>query len=129
MIHRFLLGKEERLNKKLIIQKLFNEGKVIKAFPLRFLVLSNTKQVEKPVQILISVPKKNFKNAVQRNLLKRRIKEAYRQNKNELHEILSTNNIQIALGIVYISDKISEYNVIEKKISRALAEIGAFLSE
>ncbi len=129
MIQRFFFRKEERLNRKIIIQRLFDEGKIIKVFPLRIIVLQHTEQVDSPVQILISVPKKTFKNAVQRNLLKRRIREAYRLNKHEMYKILVKQNIQIAIGVVYVGDNLSDFGLIEKKIKQAFIEINTILSE
>ena len=129
MVQRFFLKKDERLNKKIIIQRLFKEGKIIKAFPLRIFVLSHSEHVESSVQVLIAVPKKNFKSAVHRNLLKRRIREAYRLNKHELYDTLAVKDIQIALGIVYVGEKISDYWLIEKKIKQSLSEIMATLFE
>ncbi len=129
MIQRFFFRKEERLNRKIIIQRLFDEGKIIKVFPLRIIVLQHTEQVDSPVQILISVPKKTFKNAVQRNLLKRRIREAYRLNKHEMYKILVKQNIQIAIGVVYVGDNLSDFGLIEKKIKQAFIKINTILSE
>ena len=76
-------SKSERLCSKIAIEKLVEEGKSFHLSPFKISWLSNTEE-SVPVQILISVPKRTFKRAVYRNLLKRRIREAYRKNKQSL---------------------------------------------
>ena len=78
----YTLGKKERLNSKTLIERLFLGGsKSFPAFPLRVVYMS-VEPVEEDMaaaSILISVPKKRFKRAVKRNLVKRQVREAYRE--------------------------------------------------
>ncbi len=66
-----------------------------------------------PVQVLINVSQHNFRKAVDRNLLKRRMRETYRKNKHQLYEPLTLNKKQYALSLVYIGKNIANYQDIE----------------
>jgi ribonuclease P protein component len=76
--------KEERLYKEKIIQELFEKGSSFYLYPFKVYFMPNPDQHATTHQVLISVSKKNFKKAVDRNSIKRRIREAYRLNKNLL---------------------------------------------
>ena len=110
-------SKAERLCSKIIINDVFETGKTIQvaAFKLYWL---NVETQSAPMQILISVPKRNFKRAVDRNLLKRRIREAYRTNKLVLNENLKSK--YYALMLVYTGKTILEYKEIEERIIELL---------
>ena len=81
---KFTFKKEERLFKEKIIQELFDKGSSFYLYPFKVFFLLNRDRQYPYHQILISVLKKNFKKAVDRNLIKRRIREGYRLNKNQL---------------------------------------------
>lgn len=78
---KFRFRKEERLTKEKDIQELFSKGSSFYLFPFRVIALACDKPPETPHQVLVSVSKKNFRHAVDRNLIKRRMREAYRLNK------------------------------------------------
>jgi ribonuclease P protein component len=73
--------------------------------------------------IMVSVPKKRFKRAVKRNLLKRRIREAYRLNKMALTEVLNSKELQMHIAFNYVSDEVMDYEQIEKKMKVALQRL------
>ena len=81
---KFTFKKEERLSKEKIIQELFDKGSSFYSYPFRVYFMQNQDSASTVHQVLISVSKKNFKKSVDRNLIKRRIREAYRLNKNLL---------------------------------------------
>lgn len=116
--------KAERLNSKILIEKLFQGANSFQSFPFKVLWLVNEKdEVDSSAQILISVPKKKFKSAVQRNKIRRRIKEAYRKKKAELYKFLKTKNRNIALILIYIAPNEIEYKEIEEKINVTLERL------
>jgi len=74
-------------------------------------------------QVLISVPKKNFKRAVDRNKIKRLIRESYRVNKFLLYSSLERNNKQLAIGILYTSKIMEPFSLIQEKIIAVLTKL------
>jgi len=108
--------KEERLCSKKIIEDLFRGGRSFVIEPLRVVWLEQKLSCESPAQILISVPLHKFKRAVDRNKIKRLLKEAYRKNKNLLYQFLNENHKQCVFSLFYISNEIVSYSEIESKI-------------
>lgn len=103
-------SRHERLKSRKLIGRLFKDGHSYVAYPLRVLWLpaDETAQAavgfgDAPAQLAISVPKRAFKSAVERNRLKRRIREAYRLNKSAWYEKLNAGDQRIALMLVYIA--------------------------
>ncbi len=78
---RNTLRKDERLFERKAIETLFNEGRSYMVAPIRVLWIRNKKESTIPVRAAFSAPSKVFKRAVDRNLIKRQMREAYRKNK------------------------------------------------
>lgn len=117
-------GKEYKLCSKKIIERLFKDGKRLSSFPFGltygYEVLPNE---EIPFQIVISVPKRNFKRAHDRNRIKRLMKECLRKNKHILEDFLtreSNKNRQMALFLVYRFNEELDYETIMRKMSKLL---------
>src|SRR5689334_13993363 len=108
-------NKAERLSKKKLIQELFNKGSSFYLHPFKVLFLKSTDSVN---QILISVPKSNFKRAVDRNSIKRRIREGYRLNKS----VLTSDNFFL-IAYIYSAKEILPSAVIHQKIISSLKKI------
>ncbi|MBL7890068.1 MAG: ribonuclease P protein component [Bacteroidia bacterium] len=113
--------KTERLSSKLLIDKLVEKGKSFNNSPFKF-VWIELEESATPVQFLISVPKRNFKRAVDRNKLKRRSREAYRKNKADML-IKQLGEKKICLMLVYIAKEKLEYIEIEQKIKEGLQRL------
>ncbi len=110
------------MHRKKLIDKLFIKGKSFMAFPLRVQYLLVERVDDVSVQILVSVPKKRFKRAVDRNLLKRRIKEAYRLNKQTLLlEIAEDKTLLIVC--IYSTNEILPYEVIAKAMTKGIGKL------
>ncbi len=122
---RYTLRKAERVNSKTVIDKLFGGGnKSFASFPLRAVYMYTTpEESESEVSILISVPKKRFKRAVKRNLVKRQIREAYRKNKHILIDALSLKEKRLILAFIWIDNSIHSSSYIEERVKRILLHI------
>jgi ribonuclease P protein component len=100
------LKKRERMVSQKLIDTLFGGGcsQSMAAFPLRAVYIKKERaQGEAPVQMLVSVPKKRFKHAVDRNRVKRQVREAFRQHKELLYEALAEHE-QLLLAFIWLSD-------------------------
>ena len=124
MEKKFGFPKEEHLTSKLIIDKLYKEGASVVSFPLRAVFIPLEPQEKQPTAaILINVAKKRFRHAVDRNLLKRRIREAYRLNKSPFIEELGAMKKNMAVAILYIDNRHSSTEYLKKKMVKLLAAI------
>jgi ribonuclease P protein component len=108
--------KDERLCRKILIKKLFAEGEKQYYYPFRYLSLKSELPTAFPVQLLISVPKSLYRHAVDRNRVKRLIREAYRKNKFILYEPLMERHEQMLLCITYTSREILPQAEMTRKI-------------
>ena len=120
----YTFKKEERLCNKKLIDELFHNGSSFLCYPYRVSWLAVEENAEFPVQVLIAVPKKRYKRAVDRNLVKRRIREAYRLSKQQyLYDILTAGNKKIVFSVGYIGKEIEPYPVMEKKMLKLLKQL------
>ena len=108
--------KEERLNSRKVIQDLYDTGKPFNSKCFRVFWKNASHPETSPAKILISVSKKNFKRAVDRNRIKRLIREAYRKNKKILFDALNTGNKKIVFALSYIAKEELTFEEIEIKI-------------
>lgn len=121
---RFSFPKAEHLKSKSIIENLYSNGSSVTAYPLRAVFITlPTKEEQPTAQILINVAKKRFKHAVDRNLIKRRIREAYRLNKHILTEELEREGKKIAVAILYIDNKHNSTQFLKRKMQKLLGNI------
>jgi ribonuclease P protein component len=113
---RQTFSKDERLTRKYLIGLLYKEGSSFFIHPFRVSWLIQEIPSPKPVQILIAIPKQNYKKSVERNLLKRRIREAYRKNKYILYDVLEPRHLTMILAITYAAKEIVSSAVVHEKI-------------
>ena len=123
-MHKNTFPLKEHLKSKRIIEKVYTEGKSVTSFPLRAVFLELTPEEQEPTAaILINVAKRRFRHAVDRNLLKRRIREAYRTGKHEFIDTLNNDNCKMAVAIMYIDTKKSSTEYLCKKMNKLLQGI------
>lgn len=119
----FTLHKEERLCSQKLIEDLFTSGESFLSYPLKVVFLKNEAPQPYPVLAAFTVSKRNFKRAVKRNLLKRRMREAYRLHKPEFYAELTAKELHLAIMFVYIGKDIAEYARIEKGMISAFKKV------
>lgn len=126
MQSRHTFRKAERLCSKKHIEALFaGDNRSLTAYPLRavYTETENEKIVNcKSLSLLISVSKRHFKHAVDRNRAKRLIREAYRLNKGLLLDHLPEDT-QLDLAFIWMSDKLCDYAIVEAKMKTILQRI------
>jgi ribonuclease P protein component len=124
---QFTLGKTERLKSRKLIEQLFNEGKSFSVSPYRVFYLINPIPVTPDkmidIQFGVGVSGKNIKKAVDRNRVKRLIKEAYRLQKKELGEILKKKNLRLNIFLVYNSKELPDFNTAKEKLNVILNKL------
>lgn len=120
----YTFKKEERLCNKKLIDGLFHNGSSFLCYPYKASWMFADGEQEFPVQIVFSVAKKRYKRAVDRNLVKRRMREAYRLNKQaQLYDVLNGAGKKLVLSISYIGKEISPYEFFEKKMLKLLTQL------
>ena len=119
---RYTLTSSERVKSKKLAEELFKKGSSFFVYPfiVRQTIISEDLIQKKAAktQLLIAIPKKKIRKAVHRNLLKRRVREAYRLHKYILWDELK--NKKIAFSLVYVAKTTLNYDIIEEKIKTIL---------
>jgi ribonuclease P protein component len=116
----FSLKKREILRSKKSIKELFDNGSSFFLYPFKVQHITNPDS--KNNQVLFSVSKRNFKKAVDRNLLRRRIREAYRLHKSLL-VAEEKESFSISIALIYISKFKLPYEEIENKLKQVLVRL------
>lgn len=133
----YTFRKDEKLRHTRLVETLFNRGGSLYDFPLRAAWLRiDQSELEKsfkaglppeigPVQMLVTVPKRKLRHAVDRVKMRRRIREAYRLNRLPLKTAVAAddNGGTLCLAFIYIADKLLPYALVESKMKRILAKV------
>ncbi len=126
---RFTLSKEERICSKKLINELFTgNGRSMTAFPLRAVFMKRTIVDDQPrAAMLVSVPKRYFKHAVDRNRVKRQVREAFRRNKSIITQNLTDDHEAVAMAFVWLTDEKFPSSEVENRMVRLLTRISECL--
>lgn len=116
--HNYGLPRAERLRGRASVSKLFDEGESGFVFPIKYLFTKGS-DCTAPTSVLFTVPKRYHKRANKRNLLRRRMKEAYRLNKSLLGDAQQGLNI----ALIYTTKELHDYRRISHAITKVLNQI------
>jgi len=126
------LNKLERLKGHTKIRSVFNAGEKFKVFPLTVFYLFEDRtalaQISSPLKMGVAVGTRNFKKAVDRNLLKRRIREAYRIQNTALKQQVLSSPFELSLFYIYGDNQIHEYANISMAIKKSLDKLQDLLT-
>lgn len=110
-------SKEEKLKSRKLIGTLFEEGKSISKYPLKLIYLRTDLPMDVKIQAGVTVPKRKFKSAVDRNRIKRLLREGYRLNKPTLFNNIEGN---FAFLFLYLGKEMPSFEVVEKNMNHIL---------
>lgn len=113
----FSYSKKDKLKGKKRIEQLFAKGSSLAVYPLRIVYLKIDAEEEVDYKVGVTVSKKYFKKAVDRNQIKRLIREAYRLHRNDY---FNNNSASFALMILYLGKDMPDFISIEKKMKALL---------
>ncbi len=110
-------GKDYKLCSRKLIEDVFKKGSSVKAFPLKLIYIEHEQMTgTKPFQIAISVPKRNFRSAVDRNYIKRLLREVIRKNKILIEPYLIEHHKKLALFLIFGDKQMPELQFLDKRI-------------
>jgi ribonuclease P protein component len=121
---KYSLNIQERLKSQIHIKDLFTTSSSFGKRPLRF--LWNVKEVAKDAsicKIVVAVPKRNIKNAVDRNRIRRMIKESYRVNKTDILSFFNERNMECHLGILFVGKSMVTFENINEAMCNLLEKL------
>ena len=122
---RNTLRKHDKLKSSLEIEALYHENQFVVAYPLKcYYSFSETTENSCLIRAAFAVPKKTFKHAIDRNTLKRRMREAYRLNYRKIfEEFITQNDKQLKLFFIYVGKEIFDYENIERSMQKNLVNL------
>ena len=123
----FTFKKAEKLCSKKDIELLYKSGSSKTFYPLKIFWKVNKFESGYPARLLITVPKRLYKRAVDRNLMKRRIRESYRLAKPNLYAELMKKEIQLDVLIMYVGKEKEEFIVVQKSLETALIKLSEMI--
>jgi ribonuclease P protein component len=131
MAKQYGFSKKERLKSRKVIDDLFVSGKGFTIFPLRVTYKYETETRSPGIEAAISVSKRHFKKAVDRNRIKRLLREAYRLQKNELVKTANQEGKKGYVFFMYTDKEMPSYDVIKQAMDHCIKKLGqrAILNE
>ena len=126
---RHTFPKREHLVGNTTISELFTNGDSFSAYPFRVFFYKHTKENVAPIRLLISVPKKHQRHAVDRNRIKRLAREGYRLNKSILTDFMTDKDYKLNIAVVYLKDELESFDVVENSMQKMMNKLIKKLTE
>jgi len=127
---RYTFPKSEKLKSRKAIEQLFTTGKSFSNFPFRIVYLfTANEKIKTGVQAGFSVSTRNFKNATDRNRIKRLIREAYRLQKHALAAAVAASGKKLFLFFIFTGNELPDYDLIFEKTGSALKRLKKITDE
>ena len=128
MSSRFTLGKDERLKRRKIIEQLFSKGKDMHVYPFRVHYMPGTEPAN-PLQAGFTVSSRHFKKSVDRNRIKRLMREAWRLQKNALQEKLAADHKRLVVFLIYTGKGLPAWETVCEKVNVILNKLSGIADE
>ena len=112
------LLKSDRLTSRVAISEIYDKGKHLNDYPFKIVLLKETGKAE--LKVVFSVPKRKFKRAVDRNQIKRKLREAYRKHKHDCQKAIESQNTRVSLFLIYLGKEIPQSEIVDDKINLLL---------
>ena len=119
----FKFPKKQKLCSETVIKEMFSNGKSFTTSAVRLVWKEDNNEDEVTVKSIIVVPKKKIRLAVKRNIIRRRMKEAYRLHKIELENMLKDKKLQLSIAMIYQNENILPYKTMEEEIKLILERL------
>ena len=114
---------KEKLKSRKLLDQLFTKGRSFSVFPVKVFYMPLPATADHPVKAGVGVSAKHFRKAVDRNRIKRLLRECYRLNKQPLYATVATKQKQLAVFFLYIGKEIPEYPLLNEKMLAALQKL------
>ncbi len=115
------LSKSDRLTNAVIISQVYDKGRHLNDYPFKVVWLKEVGEIG--LKVVFSVPKRKFKRAVDRNQIKRQLREAYRKYKHESQKAAENKNIRVSLFLIYLGKDIPQFEIVDDKINVLLKRL------
>ena len=129
MAKTFTYNKKEKLKSRKQLDALFSKGRTFLLFPVKVFYMLPETPLDHTVKAGVGASSRQFKKAVQRNRIKRLLREAYRLNKQPLHQFLQTHNLQLVVFLLYVDKQMPQNNSIQVKMPVILERLMSELSK